>query len=258
MSNLETHIRRIRQETLEDIQHLEKSIARCEENIQRVKAIKTYNPKVLVDRNKTELEKFQQDLEKAQQKLEQIEQGTFESVFRKELEQNKKMIQEKTKATQRRKLEEKNKMKPVQKSQPNQPVNSNSTSLGGNSGRGGHRYSNNQNQYHNPSSNYNERRLEREMDQAERYYLKDCASIPDHLREKLKNMPSNMGYIWKDIWCFGDLSPNSRHPHELTLFEKKGHQFLVHTYAENYYSLHEKDNSGKRKLLSRREVHRFR
>ena len=92
----------------------------------------------------------------------------------------------------------------------------------------------------------------KEMNYEERRYFRDCESIPDYLREKLNNMSNNMGYIWKDIWCFGFKPSNGKN--EITLFEKKNNKFLIHFYDKNkkIYTLFEKDNNGnKKKILSR-------
>lgn len=227
MSSIEQLIRKTRNETLDDIQMLEKSILRCKETIRRLQSDKqTYNPKVVIERYTTDLERFQKEFESLEKRLIDIDEGRYETQLREELEQNKQMIQQKSTATKKKKTE--NTL--IQQTKKFVPPK-----------RGSKDYVR------------SDRDIEREMDQHERYFLKDCANIPNYLLEKLDNMPNNMGYIWKDIWCFGKLSPN-HNKNEITLFEKKNQQFLVHTYNQQYYCLYEKDNTGRKKLLSKRQI----
>lgn len=221
---MEVQLRRIRNETEDDIRTLERSILRCQENITRLKGSgQKLNPKVLIERNQAEIEKFNEELLGLRRKLGEIESGQYEEKLRLELEQNKKAIQNKTAATKKKKAES----KVITTTEPKKKSFTNSSN---------HRFSGS-----------------RDFDYAERQYFRDCASVPDHLREKLKNMPNNMGYIWKDIWCFGD-KPTERNMGEITLYEKRNQQFLMHVYnsKNRMYYLYDKDNTGKKKLLEKR------
>jgi hypothetical protein len=247
-SQIENQLRKVKQETIEDIQQAEHSIRRCEETIERLKTSKPgYNPRVVIERYTNELKQFQDKLSVLQVRLDKIEEGQYEDELREEMERNKKIIQDKSTATRKRKQDEKNKkITDLRKNQntTTQPQTTGSTG-GSNRYSGRSRY-----------SGHYERNIEREMDQGERYYLKDCASVPDYLRDKLKNMPNNIGYIWKDIWCFGKLSP-THNKNEITLYEKRNSQFLVHQYGPHYYSLFEKDNAGRKHLISKHPIRRL-
>ena len=43
----------------------------------------------------------------------------------------------------------------------------------------------------------------REIEKSWQYFVKSKDSIPDYILKKLKSMPNNKGYIWKNIYCFG-------------------------------------------------------
>ncbi len=228
MSSIETQLRRLKNETVDEIQHLEKAIVRCETTLGRLRTTKQgYNPKVLLDRNQAELDDLKQRLQQQQAKLDEIESGAYEQTLREELEQNKKMIQNKTEQTKRKKAENKSSV------MSGAPVTNPKKSS-------------------QPWYNNNNQNNSRDFDYAEKQYLKDCRSIPDHLREKLANMPNHMGYVWRDIWCFGEKP--SRNVEEYTLFEKRHNVFLVHVYNRRTreYCLYEKDNANRRKLLEKR------
>lgn len=80
-------------------------------------------------------------------------------------------------------------------------------------------------------------------------YFRDCASIPDHISEKLKNMPNNKGYIWKGIRCFGVKPPDSD---TVTLFEKcRGGILKIHEATQYYTCIYEKVGQNKKVLVSK-------
>lgn len=225
MSNLEQQLRRLKNETLDEIRHHEKAIAHCQDVISRLKTSKqAYNPRVVIERNEAEIERFEKELVSLNKRIDEIESGSYEEKLRAEMEANKHTIQQKTKATQKKKADAANtEVKPKTPS-PRKTE---------------------------PRHNF-QRNNARDFDYAEKQYMRDSASIPDHLREKLKNMPNNLGYVWKDIWCFG--GKHARNYNEITLYEKRHHQFLMHVYdtQRRVYCLYDKDNSGNKKLLEKR------
>lgn len=237
-NSLEIYTRRIRNETLEDLTLLEKSIERCQTTIQRLRVSKGgFNPRVVIERNETELQRMQTEREALERKLDEIDQGLYADKLQAELDRNRQIIAQKTASTKKRKEQASGILTPA-----TTPTGATTAaSKPGASGR--------------PSSGYvyngYSRNNERDFDYAERQYMRDSASIPDHLRDKLKNMPNNMGYVWKDIWYFGARSPEQTH--EYTLFEKRHQQFLVHVYnlRTRMYSLYEKDSTGRRKFIER-------
>jgi chromosome segregation ATPase len=237
MSTIDIQLRRIKNETLNDIQLLERNIQRCQENISRLKSNKQqFNPDVLLKRNQADIDRMRSELQQAQLKVEQIENGVYEDQLKKEMEETRKMIEQKSKVTQKRRSEASTLMS---KNNPQpKPTNAQRTN---NTPR-------QRSSWMSPDSYH----YAREFDYAERQYFRDCSTLPDYLREKLKNMPNNLGYVWKNIWFFGE-KPAS-HQHEYILYEKQHHQFLMHVYNlhNRTYTLYDKDNTGKKKCLDKR------
>jgi hypothetical protein len=225
MSSIEVQLRKLKNETLDEIKTLKTSITRCTANVERLKTTKLkYNPEVLLERNKEELAALEQRKLFLTTKVEEIDSGAYEQKLRDELAENEKIIKLKTEQTKRKKKESAA-LSTSSAPKPSKPGT-----------RAPFHYS---------------RDIGREMDYAEKQYFKDCRSVPDHLREKLANMPHHMGYVWRDIWCFGEKPSNNKE--EQTFFEKRNNMFLVHVYNRRTreYSLYEKDNSNRRKLLKR-------
>lgn len=246
-TTLEIYTRRIRNETLEDLTLLEKSIQRCQTTIQRLRVTKSgFNPRVVIERNEAELQRMESERDVLQRRLDEIDDGLYTEKLQAELDHNRQVIAQKSASTKKRK--EQSAMGPATKpppprATPSQPPTGSRPGSGGGPHRG-----------HAGSSWHSSgfpRNNERDFDYAEKQYMRDSASIPDHLREKLKNMPGNMGYVWKDIWFFG--ARNAEQTYEYTLFEKRNQQFLVHVYnlRTRMYSLYEKDNTGRRKFIER-------
>lgn len=86
--------------------------------------------------------------------------------------------------------------------------------------------------------------LQKETD---RFFF-NCDSIPDYIKENLKTMPNNKGYIWKGIQCFGELPPEND---TIILFEKlKGNIMKIHEISRKQYLIYEKQGKGQKKLIS--------
>ena len=49
------------------------------------------------------------------------------------------------------------------------------------------------------------RRTKWEMIRSYKYYIRCVDSIPDYMIKKLNNMPNNKGYIWRGVYCYGNL-----------------------------------------------------
>jgi hypothetical protein len=87
------------------------------------------------------------------------------------------------------------------------------------------------------------------------YYLKVYNSIgdtlPDHMRDNLKTMPNNKGYIWRGCLFCGYLPPERGQP--LIAFEKvRGGITRIHETDEYETRVYEKYGKEKKQLLSRK------
>jgi hypothetical protein len=226
----------MRQEATEELSQLAKSIERSQATLARLRTTKTnYNPRVVIERNEAELARFQHEHAALENKLLHMESDAYRDIVQAELDQNRETIAQKSAQTQKRKAAAK---APTAAAPP--PFYSSRPKSTGN--RPFQHHSNNV-------------FSDRDFAYAEKQYHRDSASLPDHLYEKLQNMPSHMGYIWKDIWFFGSRC-SSEPIHEYTLFEKRNQQFLVHVYNHQtlQYNLYEKDANGRRRFIERRAL----
>lgn len=235
-SALECKIRQIRHETVDEIQNLERAVARCDETLGRLQTSTTkYNPRPVIERATADRKRLHDQLEEHRRILERIDNGLYETQLKEEMERNREMIAQKTATTKRRKTEG----GVTLGSAP--PLTAKTRTP---------RFTVDPTHYSHP--NYRENPHEarqREIQFGERQFMRDSASLPGHLAEKLKNMPNNLGYVWRDIWFCGEL-PAETH-RELTLFEKRGPQFLTHVYTYDQYCVYEKDHNGRRRLLAK-------
>ena len=100
-----------------------------------------------------------------------------------------------------------------------------------------------------------ERSKEYNMNRAYSYYQKSVESIPDYMLDNLENMPNNKGYIWRDIYCYGDLPPEENRP--ITLFEKQRDLMIIHEWSNKYYTIYHKvGKAGRKSIVNRTEIKR--
>lgn len=230
MSTLEIQTRRVRNETVDEITRLEKAIQRCQSTIQRLRVTKAgFNPRVVIERNEAQIREFETEKATLERKLETIDNGRYGEILQAEMDHNRQVIEQKAAQTKKRRAADVP-AKPAAFAKPHS----------NNHNRGG---------FHKPS--YSTDTSEREFSYGEKSFYRDVSSLPDHLYDKLQNMPSNMGYIWRDIWFFGHKSPDRSG--EYSLFEKRGNRMLVHVLNRQArtVTLYEKDNTGRRKFIER-------
>jgi len=104
-------------------------------------------------------------------------------------------------------------------------------------------YKMNRDRNDNESNEYN---MRKEFDRFE----KDCKSIPNYILNNLKEMPSNKGYIWKGIWCFGELPEQGK---DIVMFEKLRNSNILRIYeiSDTYRTIYEKEGKNQKKLVSK-------
>lgn len=83
-----------------------------------------------------------------------------------------------------------------------------------------------------------------------RLYEKSDETLPDYMRENLKDMPNNKGYIWRGCWFLGDRPSERGQP--MIMFEKVKGLLKIHEYDEHEYRLYEKHGKDKKKLVSKK------
>jgi hypothetical protein len=82
------------------------------------------------------------------------------------------------------------------------------------------------------------------------YFYKNQEKIPKYLLDNLKNMPNNKGYIFNDVWCFGELPAEQGKP--TYLYKKQKNNLLIHEFTPTKHKIFHKNNK-KKKLISSTE-----
>jgi hypothetical protein len=72
-------------------------------------------------------------------------------------------------------------------------------------------------------------------------------SLPSYICENLKTLPNNRGYIWRGMWCFGNLNPTSD---VLYLTEPKKGFVLMHELTRTHYLIRSKKGREQPVLVS--------
>jgi len=98
--------------------------------------------------------------------------------------------------------------------------------------------------------------LKKDMDRSLNYFHKICDSIPDYIKYNLTEMPNNKGYIWKNMWCMGELPEEKGKP--ITLFEKnRGGVLYIHEYDSYTYKLYIKKGKDRKYLLKEEKLNKL-
>jgi len=95
------------------------------------------------------------------------------------------------------------------------------------------------------NSEYNNR----EMDKSWQYFVKARDSFPEYMIKKLKNMPNNKGYIWKNIHYYGERPSIAGEPVILFETQKEG-VLVIHEITNMEYKIWHKKGTSKKILYS--------
>jgi hypothetical protein len=80
-------------------------------------------------------------------------------------------------------------------------------------------------------------------------YMKAVNTLPDYMRENLKEMSNNKGYIWRSCWFLGEKERERNAP--LILFEKiRGNIMKIHEIDKYQHKIFEKIGKDKKVLVS--------
>ena len=91
--------------------------------------------------------------------------------------------------------------------------------------------------------------IKREIEKNWQYFVKTRDTIPVYMLKKLKNMPNNKGYIWKNIYCYGERPANIGEP--VILFEtQKDGLLVIHETTEKEHKVWYKKGTAKKILHS--------
>ena len=87
------------------------------------------------------------------------------------------------------------------------------------------------------------------MDKSWQYFVKSKDSLPEYMSKKLKNMSNNKGYIWKNIYYYGERQAIPGEP--VILFETQKEGILViHEITNKEYKIWHKKGTLKKFLYS--------
>lgn len=78
------------------------------------------------------------------------------------------------------------------------------------------------------------------------HFLRVCDSIPDYMLKKLKTMPNNKGYIWRNVFCYGNLKAEEGQP--TIMFEKKNGILVIHEWTNTEYKIWHKEGKENKVL----------
>ena len=73
-----------------------------------------------------------------------------------------------------------------------------------------------------------------------RKYLKADDTLPDYMRDNLRTMPNNKGYIWRSAWFLGEKNPIKDEP--TILFEKRRGVLKIHKHYKDRTEIFKKIN----------------
>jgi hypothetical protein len=107
--------------------------------------------------------------------------------------------------------------------------------------------------YYNMSRQYTRevRFNKRDADRAYKHFIRASDSIPDYILRNLRTMPSNKGYIWKNVCCYGERKAERNRPS--VLFEKqRGGVLLIHEWTPSTYYLYSKTGKDRKVLVSQK------
>lgn len=90
----------------------------------------------------------------------------------------------------------------------------------------------------------------RDADRDYNYFVNICNSIPDYILKKLKNMPNNKGYIWRGVYCYGELPAIAGQP--TVLFERKNNILFIHEWTDTEYKIWHQEGKDRKTLHSSR------
>ena len=87
-----------------------------------------------------------------------------------------------------------------------------------------------------------------EFDRHYNHFIKSCRSVPDYMLAKLKKMPANKGFFWKNVACYGEM-PYEKYENSV-LFEKSYDGLLIiHEWSKTHYYIYHKKNQDKKILF---------
>lgn len=92
-----------------------------------------------------------------------------------------------------------------------------------------------------------DKQKERDMKYAWKYYNKVIDTLPSYMKNNLREMTNNKGYIWRGVVFYGEIPIYNEQPR--ILFEKKGRILVIHEYIGKEYKRFEKEGKNRKILV---------
>jgi hypothetical protein len=87
-----------------------------------------------------------------------------------------------------------------------------------------------------------------EMQRSYEWFTKTCNELPPYMRENLKTMPNNKGYIWKKIYFYGELPAEKNQPR--VMFEKqKDNVMMIYETTKEEINVYKKIDKEPKKYV---------
>ena len=80
---------------------------------------------------------------------------------------------------------------------------------------------------------------------------KSMTNFPDYIKQNLKDMPNNKGYIWRNVYYWGEKDYDPTKP--CILFEKTKYKLYIHEITDTQHILFEKSGKQKKILIKKEE-----
>ena len=226
---MEQRRRKERNQTLNKIKEIQSYIKYDEDTIKRYRYQNSNNDykNTQITKLKNNINDNNKELELLKQKIIDIDNGKLDDDINNFYKNNKKNIEDKNNEHKRKKIEEKKeKDKQVKISK----------------------------EYYNLERKY-DRINTKYMKSSYKYFTRICNSIPDYILKKLSNMPGNKGYIWRDIYCYGEKPAERNQP--TIMFETKNGTLIIHETSDTEYKIWHKKGKERKKLYYSEKRNKF-
>ena len=208
-----------------DLRYLQTTIKKSEDVILRLRHLpeSVFN-QTQIAKNKEKNEERQKEKEALEQRLSDLEQGLLDQELQKEVKRETEEAAVKTRLTRQRK-------QAAEVIKQAQSVTSKAFYQAGRDSDRKHRYQ------------------ERSIKRSFQHFVRACNSVPDYMSRNLAEMPSNKGYYWKSVACYGELPSEPGQP--TILFDRKrGGVMIIHEFTNKEYRTYEKNGKDRKRLIS--------
>lgn len=206
--------------------NIENSIKRLNETIHNIRLQNFSNDFITnkVEQTKLNIKSSQENLDKIIQKIKDVDKGLYDQYLKDRIYNDKKEIDKKSEDKQKQK-DLRKKEKEILKLKTNT-------------------YWDNI-----KKSNFENNRLKRNYSYNYKEYIKAVNTIPEYMKNNLKTMTNNKGYIWRGCHFYGSL-PYEKGKPDVIFEKKKGNILRIYEIFPNEKKIYEKKGKNKKKLIS--------